>query len=124
MLVTRFVEQMTKLNRMKSEFVSIASHQLRTPLSAIKWETELMLKKFKKGLNKKQVKNIENIYAINQRMIHLVNDLLNVARIDQNRLILKKQKFDFLGFFFILKEMINIIMTLLEKKKYLFFIRL
>ncbi|MFZ2975775.1 MAG: HAMP domain-containing sensor histidine kinase [Candidatus Moraniibacteriota bacterium] len=95
MLVTRFVEQMTKLNKMKSEFVSIASHQLRTPLSAIKWETELMLKKFKKGLNKKQVKNIENIYAINQRMIHLVNDLLNVARIDQNRLILKKQKFDF-----------------------------
>jgi len=95
MLVTRFVEQITKLNRMKSEFISIASHQLRTPLSAIKWETELMLKKFKKGLNKKQVKNIENIYAINQRMIHLVNDLLDVARIDQNRLILKKQKFNF-----------------------------
>ncbi len=96
MLVARFIEQMTRLNKMKSEFVSIASHQLRTPLSAIKWETELMLKKFKKGLNKKQIKNLENIYAINQRMIHLVNDLLDVARIDQNRLILRKQKFDFI----------------------------
>lgn len=96
MLVARFIEQMTRLNRMKSEFVSIASHQLRTPLSAIKWETELMLKKFKKGLNKKQIKNVENIYAINQRMIHLVNDLLDVARIDQNRLILRKQKFNFI----------------------------
>ncbi len=92
MLVARFIEQLTKLNKMKSEFVSIASHQLRTPLSAIKWETELMLKKFKKGLNKKQIKNLENIYAINQRMIHLVSDLLDVARIDQNRLILRKQK--------------------------------
>ena len=92
MLVARFIEQLTKLNKMKSEFVSIASHQLRTPLSAIKWEMELMLKKFKKGLNKKQIKNLENIYAINQRMIHLVSDLLDVARIDQNRLILRKQK--------------------------------
>lgn len=104
MLVAGLIEQMIRLNKMKSEFVSIASHQLRTPLSAIKWETELMLKKFKKGLNKKQVKNIENIYVINQRMIHLVSDLLNVARIDQNRLILKKQKFDFIE---IVKEIIS-----------------
>ena len=49
------------------------------------------------------LKNIENIYAINQRMIHLVNDLLNVARIDQNRLILKKQRFDFVE---IVKEVV------------------
>lgn len=95
MMVARFIDQMTRLNKMKSEFVSVASHQLRTPLSAIKWETELLLKKFKKGLDKNQIKNIENIYAINQRMIHLVSDLLDVARIDQNRLILRKQKFDF-----------------------------
>jgi len=96
MLVNKFIVQLTRLNKMKSEFVSIASHQLRTPLSAIKWETELLLTKFKKGLDKKQLKNIENIYSINQRMIRLVNDLLDVARIDQNRLILIKQKVDFL----------------------------
>jgi signal transduction histidine kinase len=95
MLVSRFVDQMTRLNKMKSEFVSIASHQLRTPLSAIKWETEILLTKSKKGLSKKQLKDIENIYAINQRMIDLVNDLLDVARIDQDRLILRKQKFNF-----------------------------
>ncbi|HRY82727.1 MAG TPA: HAMP domain-containing sensor histidine kinase [Candidatus Moranbacteria bacterium] len=95
MLVARFIEQMARLNRMKSEFVSIASHQLRTPLSAVKWEAELLLKKLKKGLSKKQINNIESIYLINQRMIHLVNDLLDVARIDQNRLILRKQEFDF-----------------------------
>jgi len=96
MLVNKFIVQLTRLNKMKSEFVSIASHQLRTPLSAIKWETELLLTKFKKGLDKKQFKNIENIYSINQRMIRLVNDLLDIARIDQNRLILIKQKVDFL----------------------------
>lgn len=88
------VYQMAKLNRMKAEFVSIASHQLRTPLSALKWEIELMLSKFKKGLNKKQLKNIETMEVLSSRMIRLVNDLLDVARIDQGRLFLKNEPID------------------------------
>jgi len=92
--IVRFVEQVLKLNKAKTEFVSVASHQLRTPLSAIKWETELLLTKFQKGLNKKQLDNVENISLLTQRMIKLVNDLLDVAKIDQNRFILKKQKMD------------------------------
>lgn len=93
--VNRFVYQITRLNKAKTEFVSVASHQLRTPLSAIKWETELLLSKFKKGLNKKQLENVENISMLSCKMIRLVNDLLDVARIDQNRLIVRKQNFDF-----------------------------
>jgi signal transduction histidine kinase len=92
--IIRFVNQIIRLNKMKSDFVSIASHQLRTPLSAIKWETELMLTKFKKGLDKKQLEKVKNISVLNQRMVKLVNDLLDVARIDQNRLILRKNGFD------------------------------
>jgi signal transduction histidine kinase len=95
--VVRFVDQITRLNKAKSEFVSLASHQLRTPLSAIKWETELLLTKFKKGLNKKQMDNVESISILSQRMIRMVNDLLDVARIDQNRLILRKQNFNFMN---------------------------
>lgn len=93
--VIHMVEQIARLNKMKSEFVSVASHQLRTPLSAIKWETELLLSKFKKGLNKKQLSNIENIDFLSVRMIKLVNDLLDVARIEQKRLILRKEPTDF-----------------------------
>jgi signal transduction histidine kinase len=92
--VSRFVEQISRLNRMKTEFISVASHQLRTPLSAIKWETELLLSKFRHGLNEKQLKNIENISLLSKKMTKLVNDLLDVARIDQNRLVLRKQSFD------------------------------
>ncbi|MDQ1284549.1 MAG: Histidine kinase protein [Patescibacteria group bacterium] len=84
-------EQMAKVNKLKSEFVSVASHQLRTPLSAIRWETELLLSKLKKGLSDKQVKNIESISLLSARMTRLVNDLLDVTRIDQKRLLLKKE---------------------------------
>ena len=88
-------EQIARLNKMKSEFVSVASHQLRTPLSAIRWETELLLSKFRKGvIDGKQRKSIENINAMGIKMTRLVNDLLDVARIDQGRLIIKKEPVD------------------------------
>lgn len=92
--VVSIVEQIVKINKIKSEFVSVASHQLRTPLSAIRWETELLLSKFKDGLNEKQLRNIENINELSSRMARLVSDLLDVARIDQRRLFLKRVPVD------------------------------
>ncbi|MFA7319444.1 MAG: HAMP domain-containing sensor histidine kinase, partial [Parcubacteria group bacterium] len=92
--ISRFVGQMANLNRMKSEFVAVASHQLRTPLSAIRWETELLLTKLNKDLNQNQIEKMKNISKLSLRMTRLVNDLLDVARIDQDRLILRKKSFD------------------------------
>ncbi len=94
-IVVRFVDQMVRLNKMKSEFISVASHQLRTPLSAMKWEIELFLSKNKKKLNKDQLGEIQNMNMLAKKMIHLVGDLLNVAKIEQNRLIVRKQEFNF-----------------------------
>ncbi len=88
------VDRIARLNKMKSEFVSVASHQLRTPLSAIRWETELLMTKLGKGLDEKQKNGIEAINLLAIRMTRLVSDLLDVARIDQGRLILKKSCFD------------------------------
>lgn len=88
--VIRLVYQIAKINKLKSEFVAVASHQLRTPISGIRWETELLLSKSRKGLNEKQVQNIESIRFLSLKMSRLVNDLLDVAKIDQRRLILKK----------------------------------
>jgi len=53
-LVINEVEQMAKLNKMKNEFISVASHQLRTPLSAMRWQAELLLSKMSEGLSEKQ----------------------------------------------------------------------
>lgn len=86
------VEQMARMNKMKSEFVSIASHQLKAPLAEISWEIELLMSKNKEGLNDKQEEIIRGISKSNTRMAKLVNDLLDVARIEQGRLALSREK--------------------------------
>ncbi|EKE15934.1 MAG: histidine kinase [uncultured bacterium] len=92
--IIKSVDEIAKLNKMKTEFVSIASHQLKTPLSEISWEAELLTSKLSEGLNEKQKEVIKNITSSNSRMIRLVNDLLDVARIDQGRLPLMKEELD------------------------------
>lgn len=93
--IIRTVEEVAKSNKMKSEFVSIASHQLKTPISELKWQTELFLSKFSKGLSEKQVEILNEISHSGERMGRLINDLLDVARIDQGQLALNKEKMNF-----------------------------
>lgn len=92
--IIKSVEEVAQANKMKTEFVSIASHQLKTPLSEINWEVELIMSKFQKGLNEKQKTIISEIGKSNKKMVRLVNDLLDVARIDQGRLALNSEPID------------------------------
>ena len=71
-----------EVDRAKTEFVSLASHQLRTPLSAIRWYSEMLLSKYVGELNDKQRQYLKEIYAGNLRMVELVNALLNVSRLE------------------------------------------
>jgi signal transduction histidine kinase len=80
-----------ELDRAKTEFVGLASHQLRTPLTAVSWYTEMLLKKDFGDLNAKQTDYLGEIYAGNQRMIDLVDDLLNTSRIDMGTLKIKPE---------------------------------
>jgi len=77
------------IENIQSDFVSLASHQLRTPLSAIKWNTEILLKKEIGNLNEKQLKYLQEIYRSNERAINLVNDLLDVSRIQEGHIHLE-----------------------------------
>jgi signal transduction histidine kinase len=110
-MIVKGVEQITRLNKAKSEFIALASHQLRTPLAAVNWEVEILNSKFKKGLDKRQLKGIENIGVLTKRMTRLVSDLLDVAKIDQKKLLLKREKIDLLK---IVNEVGNSLESLLK----------
>jgi len=60
----------------------LASHQLRTPLSAIKWYTGILRKQIRDRLTQKQADYLDKVFEANERMIRLVNMLLNVSRIE------------------------------------------
>jgi PAS domain S-box-containing protein len=89
--VERDITRAKETDRMKSEFVAVASHQLRTPLTGAKWYAELLLAD-KSSLSKKQVDYVKEIYKSNQKMIHLVNDLLNISRIESGRKFMIEKK--------------------------------
>ncbi len=76
------ISERKSVERAKTEFVSLSSHQLRTPLSAINWYTEMLLDESIGTLNTNQKKYLQEIEWGNDRMVKLVNSLLNVSRLE------------------------------------------
>lgn len=73
------------LEHLKSEFITVAAHQLRTPLSAVKWAIKMVMDNEEGNLNEEQLRFLERGYKSNERVIVLVNDMLNVSRIEEGR---------------------------------------
>jgi len=78
--------RLQQLDKAKSEFISLASHQLRTPLSIIKGYISMLLEGTWGGVSEKQKEHLEKVYTSNERLIKLVEDLLTVSRIESGRL--------------------------------------
>lgn len=83
-----------EVDRAKTEFVSLASHQLRTPLSTINWYTEMLLAEDVGKVTPDQKSYLEEIYKGNQRMVGLVNALLNVSRIEMGTFAAEVRQID------------------------------
>jgi PAS domain S-box-containing protein len=92
--VFRDITHEIEIDKTKSEFVSLASHQLRTPLTTIKWYSHALLKEETENLSTKQLEYIKELYHNNERMIELVNSLLNVSRIELGRFLISPELLD------------------------------
>jgi two-component system sensor histidine kinase/response regulator len=106
------LEQLMELNRSKDEFISIASHQLRTPATTVKQYVAMVLDGLGGEISDKQQRLLQKAYDSNERQLSIVNDLLKVAQIDAGKMQLAVKEIEVCGF---LTEIIEDFQPLFEQ---------
>lgn len=87
-------QHLIELNQAKDEFISVASHQLRTPATGVKQYIGMLLEGMFGELTPAQKQILEKAYDSNERQLKIVSDLLKVARVDAGKVILKETEVD------------------------------
>ncbi len=109
----RINAELAMANRIKARFISNMSHELRTPLNSILGFSEILMEKTFGDLNEKQVRHLSNISASGKHLLQLVNNILDLAKIEAGKLELFSEVFD-------LKEAVDevvMIMSFLAARK-------
>lgn len=86
--------QLQRLDEVKDEFMSMASHQLRTPLTSIKGYISMLLDGDAGKLNNQQKKLLQEAFISSERMVHLIGDFLNVSRLQTGKFVLERRPVD------------------------------
>lgn len=105
--VFRDTTRENEIEKMRRDILSLASHQLRTPLSGTKWLIETLKKGIHGTLTKNQEEYLDQIYKINERMTALVHDMLSVLRIESDTAQDKKERVSSATLFDALFETLN-----------------
>lgn len=90
-------QQLKELDKIKNEFISVTSHELRTPMTAIRSYAWMALHKSDTPLSKNLEKYIIRILLSTERMINLVNDMLSISRIESNRIEINLEPVDLIS---------------------------
>lgn len=92
LIILRNVSQEKRSEKLKTEFITITAHQMRTPLASLKWSFEGLSRT---KLNDFQKKLVEKGKEAAERMLRLVNEILDLAKLEEGKYVLKKEKIDF-----------------------------
>ncbi len=87
-------QQLEELDQTKDEFVSMASHQLRTPLTSVKGYISMVLEGDVGKITPAQRQLLEEAYGSSERMVHLIGDFLNVSRLQTGKFIIDRHVVD------------------------------
>lgn len=87
-------EKERDVNFAKDELLSLASHQLRTPATGVKQYLGMVLQGFAGDVPDKQRAYLERAYASNNRQLHVINDILHMAKLETGRIVLSERQFD------------------------------
>lgn len=105
--------ELLKASRIKSQFLATMSHELRTPMNAIIGFSQVMLRQSKGGLNGHQQMMVERILSNSRSLLELVNDILDLSKIEAGRLELRPEPCDLLQ---LLETTIGQLRSLAEEK--------
>lgn len=100
-------------SRMKSEFLANMSHELRTPLNAVLGFSEILLDRIFGDINEKQGEHLKNIYNSGKKLLDIINDILDISKIEAGRMYLQPVLFPVNSF---IQQCVNEVMSSAIKK--------
>ncbi|TSC95255.1 MAG: two-component sensor histidine kinase [Parcubacteria group bacterium Licking1014_1] len=89
--VFRDITKEKEMEKLRTDFLALASHQLRTPLSGTKWLIETMQKGITGKIEPKEKEYLGQVYQLNERMIQLVSEMLSALRLESGTEAIKKE---------------------------------
>jgi len=113
-VVIEDITEQKMLDKMRTEIVSITSHQLRTPTTIVKGNLEMLMSPEIGELNSQQKEILNDTVLGNQRMIRLINDLMDVAKIDEGKFKLISEPFQLED---VVEEVVKILAPLAKERK-------
>lgn len=105
---------LAETNRLKSEFLANVSHELRTPLNSILGFADLLKKNFEQAQDARGIRYAQNIYASGSNLLALINDLLDLAKVEAGRMEVRPADFT-LGELF--ETLVSVLKPLTEPKQ-------
>lgn len=89
-VVFRDITSEVELQRFKDDFIAVASHELKTPLTGLRWESQKLLRKESEGLTERQLELASSIYGIAVHLVDMIEDLLNISRMESRQVEVEK----------------------------------